>query len=174
METIRAGSQAVEAVDTTPRKLTERERCLAVAAKYTPADVTVVYWEKSSGAANLDKRILKSPQPVDRESLYVYLHECAHLILDHVRRKAPYMREMEAEKWAQRTLRAENIRVPRRMVRGGWRIVLALMCKAQRRGVKHFSKEALVYTRNDINMRIQRRVRAKMREWKRNENRELQ
>lgn len=63
------------------------------------------------------KRII-CPQVVDRETLYLYLHECGHVHLGHFKLDLETPREeYEAERWAINTMRSEGIPVPRECLR---------------------------------------------------------
>lgn len=48
--------------------------------------------------------------------LQIYLHEVAHLVLNHVNKKPRHLEELEAEQWSFRVMRAEGIPVPRKSV----------------------------------------------------------
>jgi hypothetical protein len=59
------------------------------------------------------------PKPVTRDALYMYLHECAHHHLGHIKAtyKEPLWKmEYEAEKWTMATMRREGHSVSRAMV----------------------------------------------------------
>lgn len=62
------------------------------------------------------KRII-CPEVVDRETLFLYLHECGHVHLGHFKLKLETTREeYEAERWAINTMRHEGIAVPRKVL----------------------------------------------------------
>lgn len=63
------------------------------------------------------KRII-CPEIVDRESLFLYLHECGHVHLGHFKLTLETAREeYEAERWAMNTMRQEGIAVPRSVIK---------------------------------------------------------
>lgn len=96
-----------------------------VAKRYRPAGVKIrfrrdQYLTPAHAAQWADgSREMYVPQPRDRHSLYVYLHECAHVHLKHIEptSKIPlWKQEWEAEQWAIAAMRRENIPVPRAMI----------------------------------------------------------
>src|SRR5690349_9659387 len=93
-----------------------RERCLACAMQHTPEGVKIKYRSGLTGRAWEDK--ISAPRPVTRKALYVYLHECGHVHLDHFTRfDFVYIQEYEAERYAHQAMRAAGIPVPREMTR---------------------------------------------------------
>jgi hypothetical protein len=70
-------------------ELITKERCLALAAKYTPAKVKVIPVKGKShkGMAHLGHenedgcRVMEAPVPDNIAALWVYLHECEHFHL---------------------------------------------------------------------------------------------
>lgn len=120
-------------------------RCTIVAAKHTPANVTVVYRKSLSGWAWFAKRQLHAPRPKTRKSLYIYLHQCAHFYL-HVKSKKPaHMQEYEAEVWAHEAMRKAGIRVPRSMTRQAKVCVARKIRQAVACGAKRIDRKARIY-----------------------------
>lgn len=120
-------------------------RCQQIAKKYTPPDYQVVYRKSLSGSTCQEAKTIHAPKPTTRKSLYIYLHECAHVVLNHNGRKPRHVEEMEAEKWAQETMRREGIPVPRSMTRSGKMYVARKIDQALRRGAKKIDREARRY-----------------------------
>src|SRR6266699_651150 len=90
------------------------ERIAGIAAKHTPDDVVVEYRRTLSGCAWVKTRKVSVPKPVTRRALHIYLHEIAHIVLNHVNKKPRHVEEFEAEQWAFRVMREEGIAVPRK------------------------------------------------------------
>lgn len=113
---------------------------LQIATKYTPPNVTVKYRKSLSGVARFATTTLEAPEPKTRASLYIYLHECAHFHLEHWNRKKPrYVQEYEAEQWATKTMRAEGIPVPKKMLDRAKAYVTRKVIQAQDRGLKNLN-----------------------------------
>jgi len=100
------------------------ERFTAIAFGYVPADWTVEYRKSLSGRCCYETRVIVAPQPLTRKSLYIFLHECAHVHLHYpiymrsknaYRRKLKHVIEHEAELWAHEQMRKHGIAVPRVM-----------------------------------------------------------
>lgn len=91
-----------------------------IVRRYKPRGWKVVYRAPVSAVAEAlsihdakGKRII-CPPVIDRETLYLYLHECGHVHLGHFSMELDTPREeYEAERWAINTMRAEGIPVPR-------------------------------------------------------------
>jgi hypothetical protein len=118
-------------------------RFAAVAAKYLPKGYTVAYRKSLSGHCSIGRKHIVAPRPVTRRSLYVFLHECAHAHLNHVGKAPRHVEEMQAEQWAQRTMRAEGIAVPRKESKEAKRYVFRKLNQAIRRGAKTLNLEAM-------------------------------
>lgn len=72
----------------------------------------------------VDPRKFSAPRPFTRRALYVFLHECAHIVLHHVnrtehRKLKSWEREQQAEDWARDRMRAHGIAVPHESRRSG-------------------------------------------------------
>src|SRR5690242_20537711 len=52
--------------------------------------------------------LIKAPRPFTRQAMYVYLHECRHVALGHLRscRNSRHAEKFEAERWALERIRA--------------------------------------------------------------------
>lgn len=121
------------------------KRCMAVATKHTPANVTVVYRKSLSGWACFAKRQMHTPRPVTRKALYIYLHECAHFHLHSNSKKPTHVQEYEAEVWAHETMRSSGIAVPRSMTRRAKAYVAYKIRQAVARGAKRIDSKARNY-----------------------------
>jgi len=102
------------------------KRLLEIAKRYRPAKTKVRFRrDKEIMPAHAaiwadGTREIYSPRILCRESLFIYLHECAHLHLGHCRpdSKMPiWKQEYEAELWAISTMRMEGLAVPRRIMK---------------------------------------------------------
>lgn len=91
-------------------------RMMDVAQKYTPSDVTVEYRNRLSGCAWAWSRHIAAPRPVTRRALHVYLHEIAHVVLEHKHERPEYIQEYEAELWAFEVMQSEGIEIPPRCI----------------------------------------------------------
>jgi hypothetical protein len=118
------------------------ERYAEVARRRTPEDIVVVYRSGLSGCAWVASRKISVPKPTTRRRLHIYLHEVAHVVLDHVRKKPIHVQEFEAEQWAFRVMREEGIPVPRKSVRLAKRYVQRKIRTAEARGAKKVDKVA--------------------------------
>jgi len=127
-----------------------KQRCIEVALKYTPSSVRNIHPRK-----NLTGRAwhngMAVPRPFTRKSLYIFLHECAHIHLGHCEltekgrrksRKPRHVEEMEAEKWAHATMRLEGLAVPRSMTARAKSYVSWKIEQAEIRGAKRINAEA--------------------------------
>lgn len=132
---------------------TTRQKCLQCALANTPANVRVIQIRKDlSGRAYTNAKYsnfgkIEVPRPITRKSLYIFLHECAHMHLhaDGKRRKV-YVIELEAEQWAHARMREAGIPVPRSMTLRAKSYVRQKMRRAFKRGTKRFDAAALKYT----------------------------
>jgi hypothetical protein len=95
-----------------------KKRCLILAADWTPHgctwtidDDTLQYWAWTVSNAML------VPTPDNPEALYYYLHECAHIRLEHISRKPRYLEEYEATVWALSLMQEARIPIPHRVRR---------------------------------------------------------
>ncbi|MFO1168968.1 MAG: hypothetical protein U1E19_12800 [Rhodoblastus sp.] len=89
------------------------ERCLEVASIYTPRDVQVSFRKGLTGCAWARSRRISAPRPLTRRALHVYLHEIAHVVLEHFHDRPVHEQEFEAEEWALGVMQREGIGVPR-------------------------------------------------------------
>jgi hypothetical protein len=85
-----------------------------IAQKYTPKSCKVSYTKHGSlhGAAWYELNKILVPRPTGRKALYLYLHECAHIKLKHNAPRDTWQEELEAELWAHKVMKKENISVP--------------------------------------------------------------
>lgn len=129
---------------------TMKAKCLACTLFYTPPDCEVSYRKSLTGRAWLDQNAIAAPKPVTRKSLYIYLHECAHIICGHsagTTGKPVYLEEFEAEMLAHEIMRESGIPVPRIMtVRAQWYVGYHIK-KFQRRSKTSINAVALKFAR---------------------------
>jgi hypothetical protein len=92
-----------------------------IAAKYTKPEWTRMPVEQNAGHANAESGSFAAPEPLTRQDLYVYLHECAHLVCNHVSRDDNHIRtaycEIEASELAIQWMRAEGVYVSKRLLK---------------------------------------------------------
>lgn len=98
-----------------PRKLTQ-ERINEIVKRYRPRGWRVAQsrhrWTWSSAKAEPNKRVLYVPTLDDDDSLFIYLHECGHVVLKHFDNDLPAHREeFEAERFAVHVFRTEGLPV---------------------------------------------------------------
>src|SRR5258708_6017824 len=124
---------------------TMRDRCLACAAQHTAPDWMITYRKSLSGVAWAAVKEMIAPEPVTRKSLYIYLHEAAHIVLNHIGKKPTHVQEMEAEKQAHAWMREAGIPVPRAMTKRAKAYVGRKIEQAVRRGAKHIDPAAAHY-----------------------------
>lgn len=86
---------------------------MAIAARHTPDDLHVEYRKRLTGCAWARGRRISAPRPVTRRALHVYLHEVAHVVLQHFHDRPAHVQEYEAEQWAFAVMRAEGVAIPR-------------------------------------------------------------
>lgn len=92
-------------------------RYLAIAAAHTPDDVIIQYRRRLTGCAWARSRRIAAPRPITRRALHVYLHEVAHVVLEHFHDRPVHIQEYEAEQWAFAVMRAEKVSIPRASLR---------------------------------------------------------
>ena len=92
-------------------------RFAEIAARHTPGDVEVEYRTKLTGCAWARSRKIAAPKPVTRRALHVYLHEVAHVVLEHFHDRPVHVQEYEAEQWAFAVMRIEGVPIPRASTR---------------------------------------------------------
>ena len=132
-------------------------RCQAIAAKYFAQIAqlgSAVHHERRSltGRAYIYHepqdhwcwvRVIEAPRPVTRRALYIFLHECAHHLLGHLKdRKPKHVHELEAEQWAHWTMRAEGLAVPRKESARAKKYVARKIQQALKRGAKSIDPKA--------------------------------
>lgn len=126
-----------------------KKHCENVAAKYTPAGLTIEYRKCLTGRAWTKKNKIATPRPVTYKSLYIYLHEIAHIIL-HTRltglRKYRYYREFEAEKQTHDWFEAEGIPVPQEQSVRARQYVARMIKTACKCGAQEIDPAALAFS----------------------------
>lgn len=121
------------------------ERCRDVAAKLAEEAGVVTVQEdrrRLAGRANAKDRRISVPPPTTRRRLYVFAHECGHVLLGHDGRKTRHREEYEAERWAHDALRRHGIRVSRRSSHSAKKYVRRRITEAFLRGSKRIDPEA--------------------------------
>jgi hypothetical protein len=144
-----------------------RQRCIQAALANTPAAVRVVRIRKTLSGRAYSAAEIAVPRPVTRRALHIFLHECAHVALGHVkaaqfaptlphggpgpaqaatesriRRKPRHVEEYEAEQWAFARMRESGIPIPRKSLRRAKSYVAYKIRQARRRGAKAVDGEA--------------------------------
>jgi len=109
-------------------------RMMAIADKYTPADIAVEYRARLTGCAWAWSRRIAAPRPVTRRALHVYLHEVAHVVLEHKHERPEYIQEYEAELWAFEVMKAEGVEIPPRCISRAKANVAYMIHRATRAG----------------------------------------
>ena len=113
------------------------ERFTTIAIAHVPPGWTVKYRKSLTGICRFNQKLIETPEPKTRKSLYIFLHECAHAHLhggskgDGKRSTPRHVEEMEAEQWAHARMREAGVPVPREMTRRakayvGWKIKQAV------------------------------------------------
>jgi hypothetical protein len=121
------------------------ERFEGIAKSETPDDITIEYRKSLSGCAWVPIRKMSVPKPRTRRALHIYLHEVAHIVLDHRRQKPRHVEELEAEQWATATMRKHGVPVPRKTLKDSKAHVARAIRKAKRRGAKQIDRKATKY-----------------------------
>ena len=109
---------------------------LQIAEKYTPSDVEVCYRKTLTGCAWARARKIAAPRPITRRALHVYLHEVAHVVLEHYHVKSEHVQEYEAELWAFEVMSAERIPIPAKSLRRAKDYVAYLVHEAFQTGLE--------------------------------------
>ncbi|MGB2614613.1 MAG: hypothetical protein WBE06_07885 [Phycisphaerae bacterium] len=125
------------------------ERCEAIAKQEMEQHGVSVrhFRSRLGGRAFIKQREIEAPHPRTRRSLYVFLHEVAHIALRHRRGKPRHVEEMEAWKWAREAMRRHGIPVPRRSTQAAREHVAYKIHQAEARGAGHISPEARRFAR---------------------------
>lgn len=147
-----------------------RQRCIETALANTPVSVRAVRIRKTLSGMAYSAAEIAVPRPVTRRALHIFLHECAHVALGHVkadkaaqfaptlphggpgpaqaaaepriRRKPRHVEEYEAEQWAFDRMRESGIPIPRKSLRRAKSYVAYKIRQARRRGAKAVDREA--------------------------------
>lgn len=89
-----------------------------------------------TGVSSATTREIETPKPVSRKSLYIFLHEVGHVVLEHRRGKRAYIEEYEAEKWAINRMGELGVPVPRAMRERAKEYVSHKVIESKRHGLK--------------------------------------
>ena len=147
-----------------------RQLCIQAALANTPVAVMVVRIRKTLSGRAYSAAEIAAPRPVTRRALAIFLHECAHVALGHVkadnaaqfaptlphggpgpvqaasmpriRRKPRHVEEYEAEQWAFARMRESGIPIPRKSLRRAKSYVAYKIRQARRRGAKAVDRVA--------------------------------
>jgi hypothetical protein len=100
----------------TPRPASPQmqQRCADCVAKNMPAEIDFHICPSLTGQI-FASGFMRGPDPTSPTARLVVLHECAHWVLEHLKHQAQkpnYLKEFEAERWAQRRLRRCRISIP--------------------------------------------------------------
>ena len=108
-------------------------RCLEVARAYLPKSYTIKYRKSLTGRANVVTKKIEAPKPITKKALLVWLHECGHIHYQHNRQTGDprFVQEYLAETYALTIMKAEGIKVTRKMINESkiyisWRINQAI------------------------------------------------
>ena len=123
------------------------ERFEAIAKQETPDGITVEYRKQLSGRAWVSIKKVSVPRPRTRRALHIYLHEIAHIVLDHRRQKPRHVEEYEAETWAFETMRKHGISVPRKSLQRAKQYVARKIQQAKARGAKRIDPKAKAFVK---------------------------
>jgi hypothetical protein len=102
--------------------------------------------------AYVTQKAISVPKPVTRRALHVYLHEVAHVVLEHCPLgkgggKPRHVEEYEAEQWAFNVMRAEGVPIPRKSMASAKSYVARKIRQAERRGAKKIDARAKAFAR---------------------------
>lgn len=119
----------------------------AIAMRWLPRGYRVEYRKGLSGRHYGSLSLIEAPRPTTPETLYIFLHECAHAYLHTGSgwRVKPYMAELEAELWAHAKMAEAGVPVPPEMTERAKQYVALKIVQAERRGGKNFDRRALEY-----------------------------
>lgn len=113
-----------------------KRKCFEIALKYCPTNISYIKIRKNlTGRSYRDH--LEVPKPSTRKALYIFLHECAHNVLEHYKHsKKVFEQEFEAEQWAHNIMRKEGLSVPRDMTSRAKSYINEKIGRAMKRGLK--------------------------------------
>jgi len=116
-----------------------------IAKKWRPRGVTIRFRKDNylipahATVLNDGSKEMYVPFPNSREALFIFLHECAHHHLGHLKpgyAEPMWRMEYEAEHWAMATMRSEGLHVPRSMIAEAKRYVAECACHDASKGVE--------------------------------------
>ena len=119
----------------------------AIAKRWLPRGYAVEYRKGLCGMHYGGRALIKVPRPTTPESLYIFLHECAHAYL-HTgsgKRTPTHAGELEAELWAHAKMAEHGIPVPPKITEQGKQYVARKIVQAERRGGKYFDPRAIEF-----------------------------
>ena len=112
-----------------------------IVRRHTPPGWTVVetknHTRHLSGAAWADYKQISIPTLTDVLTVYIFLHECAHVHLGHFIEPPPHthVQEFQAERMAMAIARAEGLRLPGAITREAKRYVRYHIALDEAKGV---------------------------------------
>jgi hypothetical protein len=119
-----------------------------IAKKHIPEGTRCCFITSGISYAYTDTKIIQAPKPVTAETLYNFLHECAHILLHSNNGKLRYMEEMEAECYARTAFRVHGLKAPKASIVQGKAYVRECIHKAILHGAKFIKEEAWDYCLN--------------------------
>lgn len=125
----------------------EHDRCLKIAAKYLPEDIRVQFIKTGTAYSYPDQKLIQVFVPRNVDTLYTFLHEVAHTKFHVTGRRLRYTEELEANRWAEKIMKSEHIRIPSRVMKRQRDYVADCIMKAVLHGAKSINKKALEYSR---------------------------
>lgn len=120
---------------------------LCIAKKHKPPGYTVKYRDNDlTGEVDVKNKIIYSPKPTTRRRLYIYLHECSHVLLNHENKKFPvHKKEYEAEVCTQYIMRSEGIKIPKCCLDNAKKYVEKKIKEAINKGCKNVDPQAIAF-----------------------------
>jgi hypothetical protein len=124
----------------------------AIAKRYLPKGYRVEHRKSLSGMHYGGRMLIKTPRPVTANSLYIFLHECAHAYLhtDSGKQAPRHVEEMEAEQWAHAKMEKHGIAVPPEITERARKYVARKIVQAERRGAKNIDPRARAFAGNHV------------------------
>ena len=99
--------------------------------------------------------VIHVPSPTTRRRLYVFAHECGHVVLGHDGRVPYHRQEFEAERWAHAALRRHGIAVPEKETLRAKQYVARKIHKAVVRGAKRIDRESYRFCKDHASPAVQ-------------------
>lgn len=127
-------------------------RFYAIGMAELPKGCGYAFRKALSGRAwcSVDHPRISAPKPVSRRALYIWLHECAHIVLHRGKNregKPSHVMEHEAEVWAHAKMREHGVPVPRVSTRAAKAYVGRKIRQAKRAGAKTIDPAAAAFAK---------------------------